>query len=177
MSAWVKQHSSQVKKKGTDQASWYCEWEEPDGTRRCKSCGPGPKGKRLAERKRDKIKAQLLTGTYRRDPKLTWSEFVEAYRNRVLLGLAVKTMTEAMVSLRHFERIARPKRMTGISAETIAEFTAKRRPERGKKPGSTVSPATINKDLRHVKAALRVAHEWGYMQTVPKFKFSSSKFR
>jgi integrase len=33
-----------------------------------------------------------------------------------------------------------------------------------------VSPATINKDLRHIKAALRVAHEWGYLPEVPKIR-------
>lgn len=52
----------------------------------------------------------------------------------------------------------------------IDTFVAKRRPEPGKKPGSVVSPATINKDLRHIKAALRVAHEWGYLPEVPKIR-------
>ncbi len=36
-------------------------------------------------------------------------------------------------------------------------------------PGSTVSVATINKELRHLKASLRKAHEWGYLPVVPKF--------
>jgi integrase len=50
-------------------------------------------------------------------------------------------------------------------------FQAIRRKERGKKPKSLISPATINKDLRHVKAALRVAADWGYIEAVPKLKF------
>ena len=42
--------------------------------------------------------------------------------------------------------------------------------ERGKKPGSKLSPASLNKDLRTVKAALNVAAEWEYLKAVPKFK-------
>ncbi len=36
-------------------------------------------------------------------------------------------------------------------------------------PGSTVSVATINKEFRHLKAALRKAREWGYLPAVPTF--------
>ena len=35
-------------------------------------------------------------------------------------------------------------------------------------PDSTVSPATINKELRHLKAVLRKAHEWGYLPKMPE---------
>ena len=56
MSAWVKQLASQVKKRGKNKASWYCEWNEPDGTRRGKSCGPGDEGKQLAQKTADKLK-------------------------------------------------------------------------------------------------------------------------
>ena len=31
-----------------------------------------------------------------------------------------------------------------------------------------MSPATVNHDLRHLKAALRVAQDWGYLPTIPK---------
>jgi integrase len=55
----------------------------------------------------------------------------------------------------------------------MAEFIAERRKARGKKPGSRISPATINRDLRHVKAALRTAAEWGCLERVPKVKFET----
>ena len=32
MAAWIKQLASQVAKHGAKKASWYCEWDEPDGT-------------------------------------------------------------------------------------------------------------------------------------------------
>jgi integrase len=34
-----------------------------------------------------------------------------------------------------------------------------------------VSPATVNKDLRHLRAALRKAYKWGYLPAVPDFDF------
>ena len=60
--------------------------------------------------------------------------------------------------------------MTAITTQAIDEFVAKRRRERGRKPGSLVSPATINKDLRHIKAALKIALDWGYLDEWPKVR-------
>ena len=47
--------------------------------------------------------------------------------------------------------------MSKIRTQTIDDYKAKRRQEPGKKANSTVSPATINKELRHLRAVLRVA--------------------
>jgi integrase len=52
----------------------------------------------------------------------------------------------------------------------VDDFIAARRKEPGKKAGSILSPASINHDLRDVKAALRVATEWGYLPRLPKFR-------
>jgi hypothetical protein len=58
-----------------------------------------------------------------------------------------------------------------IKTATIDDFIAQRQAEPGRKPGSVVSATTVNHDLRHLKAALRIAHEWGYRPAVPKFRF------
>src|SRR5262245_44121641 len=105
MKAWIFQDPKQVKKLGEDAASWYVGWYDPAGKRRCESCGPGAQGKRLAEKKREKRAAELITGTYEDNSKKTWKEFRQEYRDRILVGLAVKTRAEAEVSLAHFERI------------------------------------------------------------------------
>ncbi len=75
-----------------------------------------------------------------------------------------------MISLDIFEQKAKPKRMAAITTHTIDHFKSERAKDRGRKPGSRVSPATINKDLRHIKAALRYAVDWGYMTRGPKFR-------
>jgi integrase len=74
------------------------------------------------------------------------------------------------VSLAHFKRIVRPARVFGLCTAHVDDFIAARRKEPGLRPGTLLSPATVNKDLRHVKAALGLAEEWGYLPRVPRFR-------
>ena len=169
-SAWVYQDDKQVKKHGEAKASWYAGWIDPEGKRRCKSFGPGAKGKDRAERHARKVEGQLLAGTYEDKGRKTWAEFRKEYEERVLAGLAVRTRDAAGTSLDHFERIVKPKKVSAIKAQAVADFVAARRKERGVKRGSLLSPASINHDLRHLKAALSLAEEWGYPSRVPKIR-------
>jgi integrase len=170
MKAWLYQDAKQVKKLGKAKASWYVGWLDPAGKRRCKSFGPGAEGKRRAFQGQKKIEAQLLTGTYQDVSKKKWAEFRTEYDAKVLTGMAAKTRAAAECSLGHFERIVKPQKMTAVTAAAIASFVATRRQEPGLKDGSTVSPATVNHDLRHIKSALSIAHEWGFLPAVPKVR-------
>ncbi len=172
MSAWVTQVPSQVAKHGKDKASWYVKWDEPDGSRRMKSCGPGKKGKRNADRMAERIEAEILTGTYNRTSGKLWTEFRKEYDQRVLAGLGASTRLTVKISLDKFTEVLNLKNKTleAISPDRLAEFVAARRTHRGMRRGSKVSPATINRDLRHIKAALRQAHEWEYIERVPRFR-------
>jgi integrase len=177
MSVWVKQQASQVQKHGKRKASWYCVWDEPTtGRRRFKSHGAGPKGRRLAQMQAEKLRAKIALGEYEEflRESVTWGEFVKRYDERELQGKAVATRNEYLVSLNHLKRILKLKDtspLTAITADRLAEFMKCRRSERGKQKGSKVSPATLNKDLRAIKVALRKAHEWEYIPRVPKFTF------
>jgi len=168
MRAWVYQDSKQVRKHGADQASWYVGWLDPAGKRRCQSCGKGSRGKTNAERLRRKVEAELLTGTYQSNSKKTWAEFRVEYEEKVLPGMAARSQEEVKFSLGNFARIIKPGKMTALKTTTIDAFIAKRRLEPGKKKGDFVSPATINKDLRHLRAALRKAQRWGYLAVAPE---------
>jgi len=165
MRAWVYQDS----KHRADQVSWSVGWLDPAGKRRCQSCGKGSRGKANSERLRRKFEAELLTGTYQSNSKKTWAEFRVEYETTVLPGLAVRSRPEVRAALGNFERVVRPGRMAAIKMTTIDEFIAKRRQEPGKKRGDLVSPATVNKDLRQVKAALQKAKGWSYLSEVPHF--------
>lgn len=68
-------------------------------------------------------------------------------------------------------RINAPAKTEGINTAAIDNFVTKRKADPGRKPESKLSTATINRDLRHVKAVLRIAHEWGYLPKVPRFRF------
>jgi integrase len=168
--AWVFQKTEDVRNLGAGEAPWYVGWYEPGGNRRKKSCGAGTEGKKNAERKRRKLEAQLIEGTYRSQAGKTWEDFRREYDQRVLAGLAPATRATSLISLDHFERLIRPKKVFALSAESVARFVAARRQERGRNRGETVSPATVNKDLRHLKAALAVAEEWGYLDRAPKVR-------
>jgi integrase len=146
-------------------------WRDPAGKRCCESCGPGSEGKRLATKKAEKINAQLITGTYEDKSRKTWEEFLEEYENKILVRKAVRSKDEALSSLAHFQRLIKPVRVWHISTRDIDRFAALRRQEKGKKKGDTVSAATVNKDLRHLKAALRRAKKWSYLKDVPEFTF------
>jgi hypothetical protein len=60
--------------------------------------------------------------------------------------------------------------MVAVKTQTVDDFIAARRQAPGLKQGSLLSPASINHDLRHIKAALAVAVEWGYLEALPKFR-------
>ena len=77
---------------------------------------------------------------------------------------------QVSAALDHFQRLVRPGKMDQITTQKIDGFIVTRRTERGKNPGSTVAPATINKDLRHIKAVLRVALDWGFLPKMPKIR-------
>ena len=153
---------------GEDAAPWYVGWYDGDGHRHKESCGPGFRGKQNAEKRRRQIENELMTGTYRKDTRKPWPDFRREYEERILPGLAPETRRTIRVALSHFERLVKPVRVFGILTQHIDDFIAARRKEPGKKKGDLVSPASVNKDLRHIKAALAVAFEWGYLHTVPK---------
>lgn len=169
MKAWVYQDAHQVAKHGADKASYYVGWVDPEGKRRCKSCGSGKAGKRAADKLCEKTAAELLTGHYKSEAKKTWKEFRDRYE-KYAARMEPQTRRLTFEAFDRFEEIIKPARIGAVKTETIDEFISQRREAAGKKKGSTISPASINKELRHLKAALRIAHDWGYLPTVPKMR-------
>ena len=167
---WIFQDPKHVKKVGAGNASHFVGFYDHTGRKRCRSCGPGSAGQRVAEKLAAKIAAELLTGTFEDPSRKLWADFQAEYASRVLAGLAVRTRDAALISLGHFARLVNPQRVSTINARTISDFVGKRRLERGHKAGSTISPASVNHDLRHIKAALNIAAEWGYLDKVPKVR-------
>lgn len=174
---WVYQDDKQVKKHGANKASWYVGWYDPEGRRCCKSCGPGSVGKKAAGKLARKLSAQLITGTYQSSEKKTWEEFRREHQSKVLDGMDGRNRQETLHALDQFERLVKPKRIATVSTRTIADFVAKRRLEPGQKRrgqnGKTpaVSPATVNKELRHLRAVLKKARKWGYLPRDVDFEF------
>lgn len=168
--AWIYQDTKQVKKHGQDRASWFVGWYDPEGKRRTKSCGPGEQGLRNAEKLRRKVEAELLTGTYEGPEKAEWSDFRKHWEREGGLDLEPSSRRVYLDVMNHFERLVNPARIHFITHRHITHYIAQRREERGKQRGSLVSVATINKELRHLRALLVQANEWHYLPEVPKVK-------
>jgi len=165
MRAWLFQDSRQRRKHGP-KAPWSVGWIDPDGRRRSKRIG----SKSQAEKFRRKIEGQLAAGTYEKESRKQWKDFRKEYETKIVSLLAPKTRPAIHAVLNHFERICKPQRVSAIKTAMIDEFIGCRQTDPGRKPKSTVAAATINHDLRHLKAALRVANDWGYLPQVPKFR-------
>jgi integrase len=170
-SAWIRQDPEQVEKVGTEKASWYCHWLEPGRRQRCKSCGPGERGKALAEELKLQIERDLTLGTYEPNANRAWAEFRREYEAKVLPGRAADTQRRVRRALDTFERIATPHKMAGIRTKTLDDYAAARRLERVKRrkgEAPLVAPGTVAQELSDLKAVLRVARRWGYLTEMPE---------
>ena len=165
MKAWTFQDPRQKKEHGT-KAPWSVGWYDPQGRRKSKRLGL----KSAAEKYRRRIEGELAAGVYEQQSRKSWKEFRSEFDSRVASGMCPTTRQATIAALDIFERIAKPTRVSAIDTTTIADFVKVRRTERGLKKGSTLSPATVNKELRHIKATLRIAHEWECLPRVPKIR-------
>jgi len=163
--AWTYQDHRQKKKLG-DKAPWSVGWYDPDGKKRSKRIG----SKSMAEKHRRKLEGQLAAGIYQADSRKRWDDFRREYEERIAAGMASQTRRVTLDALKHFERIVKPKRVQAIKTQVIDEFVARRRVEPGRREGDTISPATVNKELRHLRAVLQIAHDWGYLPMMPKVR-------
>jgi integrase len=100
-----------------------------------------------------------------------WQEFREEYARRVLDGLAPASKIVAEECLDRFERLMKPATVAGITDGMVADFVVALRGLRGRKIGELASPATVNKNLRYLRAALCKARKWGYAAQSPDVTF------
>ncbi len=166
MKAWLFQKAEQLQKLGEEKCPWSVGWYDPDGNRRSQRVGCHS----LAEKFRRKIEGQLAAGTYESRARTTWKAFRAEYEEKVADGMIPQTRQEMLRAINHFEKIVKPARLRGVKTQMIDKYIAIRRTQPGKNRKNTVSPATINKELRHIKAMLQVAVDWEYLPKRPKIK-------
>jgi integrase len=166
MNAWVFQDNRQKKKLG-DKCPWSCGWIDPDGKRRSKKIG----SKSMAEKFGRKIEGQLAAGTYEVRSNKAWADLRKEYEDRGQPGTTQGTRNLAKYAMAHFERIIKPVRVSAITSRTFAQYVAERQTEASRKGKAVVRPATINRELRALRAVVRKAHRWGYLPRVPEIDF------
>ncbi len=172
MKAWLFQDPRQKQKLGDD-APWSVGWIDPEGKRKSKSLGAKSRAQKFAR----KIEGQLAAGTYESTSRKAWADFRKEFFDRGLPGRSSATRGAYTQALDHFQRLVSPARVDSISARTLDEFVAKRSAEFAKRSKNAakdtplVAAATVNKELRHVRAAIRKAAKWGYCSRTVCFEF------
>jgi integrase len=163
--AWVFQDTRRKEKLG-DRAPWFVGWYDPEGKKRSKKLG----AKLAAQTYARKLEGQLAAGTYHDPGKKRWGEFIEEYTARILPRLKPRSREQVLLALRRFETVMSPTYVSTIKTTTIDSYVEKRSKDKGVLGAEKVSPATINKELRHLKALLRIGVEWKYLPEMPRFR-------
>lgn len=174
MKAWLFQDHRQKQRLG-DRCPWSVGWVDPDGKRRSKRIGSKSRAEKFAR----KTEGQLAAGSYDNLSRATWADLEAEYASKVMAVMRPGSRESSKYALKHFRRIIKPVRMQGITSRTLAEYVAKRRAEprhrrRKLDPGEPVeliSPATVNKELRGLRAVIRKAQRWGYLPKTRDFEY------
>lgn len=142
---------------------WYLRWWEPkpDGGWKEKWQSTKQKRKRDAEKQRRQLERKLEGGKNAAEA-MTWEEFTKEFLETHAARKAPLTCQAFRESLAIFGKMARPRCLAAIDVGLLEAF-ANRRLE------ANASPATVNRDLRHVRAALYWAHRRKYLTERPDF--------
>ena len=160
----VFQDGKQKKRLGARKCPWSVEWRE-NGRRRSKAIGAKADANTFAAVKR----AELEAGAKGLLKHKRWADFAEEYdRLKVANMRSHESRRLTRQILRTFAESAKPQWVHLIDSLALDEYVAKRLQMPGRIPGDKVSPGTVRKDLRTVRAALNVAKDWGYVRDMPK---------
>ncbi len=186
MRAWIFQDLKRKAIEG-DKCPWSVGWYDASGKRKGKKIG----AKSMAEKFRKKIEAQLALGLCTGRERTKWADFRKQFFATALTGKASGTHEQYGIVFDNFERVAAPVYLESITTAVIDSFKAKRAAEncrprfpkaqaagrlpkqKRRKPlqeGKRTSPATVNKELRHIRAALVKAKKWKMLTELPEFE-------
>ena len=143
-------------------------WRDP-ATGRVRTRSAGTADPARAEELRADLEYELNHGGLAGGEKITWARFRQLFEEEHLAARRPNTRNNYRVLFDHFERIARPAGLRGVSERTVSAFAAalRSRPCRGSKAG--MCAATVHRMLGSLRAALRWAAGQGLIAACPKF--------
>lgn len=162
--AWTFQ-DTRAKRKHGNKAPWSVGWIDPDGIRHSKKIG----SKSMADKFARKREGELAAGTYEKESRISWADFRQQYQEHCQARKRPSTVEVDRTAFDHFERVIRPGRLSAVTTATIERYVDIRSQERVR-GGLTVSPGTINRELRSLRAALRKALKWDLIGKAPVFE-------
>ena len=164
MRAWTFQDYRQKQKHG-EKTPWSVGWIDPEGGRRSKRIG----SKSMAEKFCRKKEGELAAGLCRTGPEhVAWAKFRQEYEETVMpRWRSEMSRRDARHALDVFAGLSGVRHVDRIDARILDQYVVKRLKMPGKKKGDTVSPETVKKELRTIRAALNHAKKWKYMADCP----------
>lgn len=160
---WIFQQPRDRNKLG-DKAPWSVGWYEGD-RRRSKKLGTKTAARDYATRLEASMNVDEFSGLV----PITWEKAKAEYLADKLGVRRPGTRTQAEIAFRHVDRILAPKKPGDLTRQALAKFARERSEE--KRSGRQISPATVNKDLRQIRAFLRECVERHYVHKCPKIPF------
>ena len=142
-SAWVFQRK--------DRPGWWVGWYHAGKLRKEKF-----PTKTKAERRARELEGRMNAGLYFEPAEVSWNELVEEYMRNRLAARTRATQKDCRVTFTHFEKVCHPSKLIGINMVAIEDYVRYRREK------DRVSPATINKELRNLRAIFNygIKREW-----------------
>jgi integrase len=135
-------------------------WRDPEtGAWRQKAAGSD--SKKVAEKLAAQLEADLQQGRYVAPSKVTWEEFRYAFESEKLPSLAPRSRNSYRSALNHVEKALHPEKLAEVDAAAVSRLQTRLRDQ-------GLRESSIATHLRHVKAALKWAHELGMLVTLPK---------
>ena len=140
---------------------WSVGWYEGQ-RRRSKTIGTKTAARQYATNLESRLNVDQYSGLGR----MTWDEFKAEYQREVLSKRRPATRMQASIAFKHIDRILAPRLVGDFNKRSIDRYSSERLAERhNDKP---IRPATINKELRQLKAALNEAAKRKYIAACPE---------
>lgn len=153
-----------IKRPGGTSPNWYLRYFEFNpitGDHREKWKSTRTTVRKIAEAQRRDLEHQLAS--YDSSSSCTrWDDFKREFIEKQMARKPATTLACYTNSLQVFERVAKPTSLQAITPPVIEDFADARLKE-------GVAHATVNRDLRHLKAALRWAERRGLIERAPDF--------
>ena len=148
--AWLRE------RKRLTRTSYYVCWYGADGKQRQKAVGTD---KRLGAELRRRKEMELNSGGIGDSVPVSLKAFVAEHKQVTERRVAPGTLVSQKEALKVLEELVAPQRLTDIDAHAVERFVAAR--------CKAVRPATVNKDLRTLRAIFAKAIKRGYLKENP----------
>lgn len=140
------------KRKRGRQTSYALRWYNERGRVKTETVGTD---KKLAEALRKRKEHELNSGITKEVQNISFEAFCEEHLRLMQGRMAPRSILDIQMTLELFDKICHPRRLEDISPKMVEEFVAARIKK--------VKPATVNKDIRTLKAIFNHAIRRGYL--------------